>query len=82
MAIEGRCMRWKEQKPMKNARMTITARGGMMAKGECSKCGCGMCRILSKADADKAVASGEAKKAAFFGFPSVEKGFLIFWLSL
>ena len=64
MAIEGRCMRCGEQKPMKDVQMTVTSRGGYMAKGKCSTCGCGMCRIMSKADADKAVADGEAKKAA------------------
>jgi len=64
MTIEGRCMKCKAQKPMKDAQMTMTSRGGYMAKGKCSACGCGMCRIMSKADADKAVASGEAKKAA------------------
>ncbi len=64
MTIEGRCMRCKEQKPMKDAAMHITSRGGHMAKGKCSACGCGMCRIMSKADADAAVKSGEAKKAA------------------
>ena len=64
MTIEGRCMRCKKQQPMKDAQMTITSRGGYMAKGKCAECGCGMCRIMSKVDADKAVADGEAKKAA------------------
>ena len=49
-----------------------TGNGGLkMAKtitlkyeGKCADCGCGMCRIMSKADADKAVSAGEAKKAA------------------
>ena len=64
MAIEGRCMKCKENKPMKDAQLNMTARGGYMAKGKCSVCGCGMCKIMSKADADKFVASGELKKAA------------------
>ena len=64
MTIEGRCMRCKAQKPMKDVQMTITSRGGYMAKGKCAECGCGMCRIMSKTDADKAVSDGEAKKAA------------------
>lgn len=63
MAIEGRCMRCKENKPMKDVDMTKTARGGFMAKGKCSVCGCGMCKIMSKDNAEKAVADGEAKKA-------------------
>ncbi len=64
MAIEARCMKCKENRTMKDAQMTMTARGGYMAKGKCSTCGCGMCRIMSKDDADKVVASGEAKKVA------------------
>ena len=63
MAIEGRCMRCKENKLMKDAQMTKTSRGGFMAKGKCSVCGCGMCRIMSKDNAEKAVSDGEAKKA-------------------
>ncbi len=63
MAIEGRCMKCKEQKEMKNAEMHMTSRGGFMAKGKCSVCGCGMCKIMSKDDAAKVVAKGEAKKA-------------------
>lgn len=64
MTIEGRCMKCKENKPMaKDPDMTMTSRGGYMAKGKCSVCGCGMCRIMSKDNAEKAVADGEAKKA-------------------
>jgi len=63
MTIEGRCMKCKEQKEMKDAQMTKTSRGGFMAKGKCVACGCGMCRIMSKDDAEKAVSDGEAKKA-------------------
>jgi hypothetical protein len=48
---------------MKDAEMHITARGGYMAKGKCSVCGCGMCKIVSKDNAEKLVADGEAKKA-------------------
>ncbi len=63
MAIQARCMKCKDQKDMKDAQMTKTARGGFMAKGKCAKCGCGMCKIMSQADAEKAVASGQVKKA-------------------
>lgn len=48
---------------MKEVKMTKTKRGGFMAKGKCEKCDCGMCKIMSKADAEKAVADGKAKKA-------------------
>ena len=63
MTIEGRCMKCKENKTMKDAQMTKTSRGGFMAKGKCTDCGCGMCRIMSKDNAEKAVSDGEAKKA-------------------
>lgn len=63
MAIEARCMKCKENKQMKGAKMTMTSRGGYMAKGNCIVCGCGMCKIMSKDDAEKVVAKGEAKKA-------------------
>lgn len=61
--MEARCMKCKEQKEMVDAQMTMTSRGGFMAKGKCKVCGCGMCRIMSKADAEKAMADGVAKKA-------------------
>ena len=63
MAIEGRCMKCKENREMKDVQMTQTARGGFMAKGKCTVCGCGMCKIMSKDNAEAAVASGEAVKA-------------------
>lgn len=56
-------MKCKEQKDMVNVDMTQTARGGFMAKGKCASCGTGVCKIMSKADAEKAVADGVAKKA-------------------
>lgn len=56
-------MKCKEQREMVDAEMTKTARGGFMAKGKCKKCGCGMCKIMSEADAMKTVSSGAAKKA-------------------
>lgn len=61
--MQGRCMKCKEQKDMKDAQIVKTARGGFMAKGKCVDCGCGMCKIMSQADAEKAVSDGEAKKA-------------------
>ena len=61
--IQGRCMKCKEQKDMKNPEVVKTARGGFMAKGKCVDCGCGMCKIMSKDDAEKAISAGKAKKA-------------------
>ena len=56
-------MKCKEQKEMVGAEMNMTSRGGYMAKGKCKVCGCGMCKIMSKADAEKAMKDGVAKKA-------------------
>ena len=61
--MEGRCMKCKEQKEMKDVKMTMTARGGYMAKGKCTDCGTGMCKIMSKDNALAAVNNGEAEKA-------------------
>jgi hypothetical protein len=61
--MEARCMKCKAQKEMAGAEMTKTSRGGFMAKGKCKDCGCGMCKIMSEADATKAMSSGIAKKA-------------------
>lgn len=61
--MEGRCMKCREQKQMKDVEMTQTARGGFMAKGKCVTCGTGVCKIMSKENAEAAIKSGEAKKA-------------------
>ena len=63
MTIEGRCMKCKQQREMKDVQMTRTSRGGYMAKGKCSVCGTTICRIMSKVNAEKAVSDGEAEKA-------------------
>jgi len=60
--VQGHCMKCKEKREMKNARVEQTARGGYMARGQCSVCGTNMAAILSKDNAQKAVESG-AKKA-------------------
>jgi len=51
--LEGRCMRCKDTREMKDFEIVTTAKGGLMAKGKCVKCGCGMCKILSKDQAEK-----------------------------
>jgi len=69
MTVTGFCMscgkKDKENgkgKPMKDVKMTMTSRGGYMAKGKCQACGGGMCAIMSKVNAEKAVADGDAEK--------------------
>jgi len=61
--MEGYCVKCKEKKEMKDVKMTQTARGGYMGKGKCNDCGCGMCKIMSKDNAEKAVTDGSAEKA-------------------
>lgn len=61
MALEGRCMKCKESREMKDVEMHKTSRGGFMAKGKCSVCGCGMCKIRSAADAEADMAGGVKK---------------------
>ena len=63
MAIEGRCMKCKQNREMKDVEIVMTSRGGFMAKGKCSVCGTKMAKIMSKVNAEKAIADGEAKKA-------------------
>jgi hypothetical protein len=53
MALEGRCMRCKEQREMKDYKLEKTKRGTFMAKGTCVKCGTKMAKILSKEQAEK-----------------------------
>ncbi len=58
--VKGRCMKCKEQTDMEDARIIKSSRGGYMAKGICSACGCGMCRIMSKDNVQYAISNGEA----------------------
>ena len=62
--VSGYCVKCKKKgQEMKDAKITQTARGGYMAKGKCGSCGTSMCAMMSKENAEKAIASGEAKKA-------------------
>lgn len=40
-----------------------TPKGGFMAKGACPTCGTTVCAMMSKTNAEAALANGEAKKA-------------------
>lgn len=62
--VEAYCVKCKKKgQKMKDAQMTQTARGGFMAKGKCPDCGTVMCAMMSKDNAEKAIKTGEAKKA-------------------
>ncbi len=58
--VEGRCMKCKAPKEMKNPEIVQTARGGYMAKGKCA-CGTNMCAMMSKENAEKAIKAGAKK---------------------
>ena len=45
---EGRCMKCRMQKTMKDPKITKMKNGMYAAKGECPKCGTKMYRILGK----------------------------------
>ncbi len=60
---EGYCVKCKKKgQKMKDPKIVQTTRGGYMAKGSCIDCGCNMCAMMSKDNAEKAIKDG-AKKA-------------------
>lgn len=60
--MEGYCVKCKAKKNLTDPVISQTKRGGYMAKGKCPDCGTVMCKIMSKDNADKAIADGSAKK--------------------
>ena len=61
--VTGYCVKCKEKGvELKDAMINKTARGGYMAKGKHEACGTTVCAMMSKDNAEKAMASGEAKK--------------------
>jgi hypothetical protein len=52
MALQGRCMKCKQNREMKNLKLEKTKRGTYMAKGNCVKCGTKMAKILSASQAE------------------------------
>lgn len=64
MAVVGYCVKCKKKAvPLKDPAIHQTARGGYMAKGKHEVCGTTVCAMMSKDNAEKAIKSGEAKKA-------------------
>jgi len=61
--VNAYCVKCKKKgQKMKDPVINKTARGGFMGKGKCPDCGTTMCAMMSKDNAEKAMASGEAKK--------------------
>ena len=46
--VEGRCMKCKEQREMKDVAEVVMKNGMKAAKGKCVKCGTNMYKILGK----------------------------------
>ena len=64
MAVVGYCVKCKKKAvTLKDPAIHQTARGGYMAKGKHEVCGTTVCAMMSKDNAEKAIKSGEAKKA-------------------
>ncbi len=62
--VEGYCVVCHEKGvKIDNPVISKTKRGGFIAKGKCNKCKkTTVCAMMSKDNAEKAIASGEAKK--------------------
>ena len=53
--MKGYCVKCKQKdQDMKDVEVVQTKKGGWMAKGACTACGCGMCKMMSKDQADQA----------------------------
>lgn len=62
--VTAYCVKCKEKGVnMENPEIHMTSRGGFMAKGKHAACGSGMSAIMSRANAEAAIASGDAKKS-------------------
>jgi hypothetical protein len=61
--VQGYCVKCKKKGvTLKDAIIHTTAKGGFMAKGKCGTCGTTVCAMMSEANANAAIAKGEAKK--------------------
>lgn len=62
--VKAYCVKCKEKGvTMNDAKIHTTAKGGFMAKGTCPKCSTTLCAMMSKANAESVIESGEAKRA-------------------
>lgn len=62
MAIQGYSVKAKKKVDIKDPVISKTARGGFIAKGKCPETGITVCAMMSKENAEKAIADKEAKK--------------------
>ncbi len=60
--ITGYCVKCKKKGvELSNPAIHQTKKGGFMAKGSCPTCSTTVCSIMSKANAEKAIADGVKK---------------------
>ena len=61
--MKGYCVKCKDKagRDMNDVKIDRTKKGGYMAKGTCSKCNTKMCRMMSKADAEKMLSEEKAQ---------------------
>lgn len=60
--VQAYCVKCKKKGvEMKNPEISMTPKGGFMAKGQCPACNTTMCAMMSKDNADKAIKSGAKK---------------------
>ncbi len=60
--VEAYCVKCKKKGvTMGNPVINKTEKGGYMAKGKCPECDTTMCAMMSKDNADKAIAAGVKK---------------------
>lgn len=60
--VEGYSVKAKKKVKIVDPVINQTAKGGFMAKGKCPETGITVCAMMSKVNAEAAIASGEAKK--------------------
>lgn len=62
--VQGYCVKCKKKGvDINEAAIHQTPKGGFMAKGTCPTCGTTVCAMMSKVNAEAALANGEATKA-------------------
>jgi len=62
--VSGYCVKCKEKGvELTDPKIHTTKKGGFMAKGKHAVCDTTVCAMMSKDNADKAIADGDAKKA-------------------
>jgi len=62
MTIQGYSVKAKKKVDIIDPVISLTKKGGFIAKGKCPETGITVCAMMSKEKAEKAIADGEAKK--------------------